>query len=246
MKNLQHILSNVYKAIDDYNMIDDNDVIAVGLSGGKDSITTLYALNNLKLYYPKKFSIIALTVDMRFENIGKNKFNGEELRKLCENLNIPYYTIDTDIAEIVFKVRNEKNPCSLCANLRRGYLCSKAKELGANKLALGHNFDDVVETFMLNLFFEGRMGCFSPKTILEEKDLTVIRPLIYCKESSIKHFVNTNNLPVIKSDCPENKFTERENMKALLINLEKQNKGLRHRIFKAIQKSDIDGFGIEK
>ena len=243
MKNLQHILSNVYKAIDDYNMIDEGDVIAVGLSGGKDSITTLIALNNLRIFYKKKFSIFAITIDTCFENIGRNKFDIKTLEDLCNQLDIPFYVVKTNIAEVVFKIRKESNPCSLCANMRRGYLCSKSVEYGANKLALGHNFDDVVETFMLNLFYEGRLGCFSPKTVYDKGDLTIIRPLIYVKESNIKSFINSNDIKLANADCPEDKFTERQNMKNLLISLEKQNKGLRHRIFKALQKSNIDGFG---
>ncbi len=242
MKGLQRLISNAYKAICEYGMIKTGDKVAVGVSGGKDSICTLYVLNEIKKYYDIKFDLIAITIDMQFEHISRNKTDFNLLKSFIEQLGIDYYIEKTDIAEIVFNVRKETNPCSLCAKMRRGALCNKAIELGANKIVLGHHFDDVIETFVMNLFFEGRIGCFSPVTMLENSNILLIRPMIYSSESEIKYFINSSNLPITNSDCPEDKMTERENIKILIRDLEKNNKGLKHRIFKAIQKSNIDGF----
>ena len=237
MKELQRILSFVRRAADDYHMIEEGDAIAVGVSAGKDSLTLLEALAALRRFYPKAFSLTAMTVDMGFAG---SDFSPVEA--FCEKLCVPYRVIKTDIAEIIFNIRKEPNPCSLCAKMRRGILHSTAKEMGCNKVALGHHFDDVVETFMMNLFFEGRLGSFSPVTYLSNTDITLIRPLIYAEEKDIEYFTRHTSLPVIESPCPENRNTERENMKNLLHDLEKSNKGLRHRIFGAICRSEIDGF----
>ena len=244
MKGLQRIITNIIKADNDYGMIENGDVIAVGVSGGKDSLALLCALYELKRFYNKSFSVIAIMIDLRFENINRKQFDYKGINELCSRFGFEFHIVDSDIAEVVFNVRKEENPCSLCANMRRGILCSTAVSLGANKLALGHHFDDVVQTFMLNLFYEGRIGVFSPKTILEKKDLTIIRPLIYTQEKDILYFTRSVDLPIINQDCPANKNTKREDMKTLLVNLEKENKGLRHRIFKAIQKNNVDGFGV--
>ena len=157
-------------------------------------------------------------------------------------MDIPYTVVKTDIAQIIFEERKESNPCSLCAKMRRGVLHNAAKELGCNSVALGHHFDDVVETFMLNLFFEGRLGCFSPKSYLSNRKLTLIRPLLYATEKDVEYFVRKRKMPILKSLCPEDKKTERENMKNLLTELEKNNKGVKHRIFNAMCKGEIDGF----
>lgn len=243
MKGLQRIITNIIKADNDYNLISDGDVIAVGVSGGKDSLALLCALYELKKFY-KNFDVIAILVDMRFENIDRNIADYSRIKELCLRLNFKFYIEKSDIAQIVFDVRKEENPCSLCANMRRGILCSSAVLHGANKLALGHHFDDVVQTFMLNMFYEGRLGAFSPKTILQKNDLTIIRPLVYTQEKDVSYFVRNNDLPITNQDCPENKDTKREYMKSLLIGLERENKGLRHRIFKAMQKGNVDGYGI--
>ncbi|MCQ2771597.1 MAG: tRNA 2-thiocytidine(32) synthetase TtcA [Clostridia bacterium] len=242
MAELKRILSYARQAIDDYSMIEEGDKIAVGVSAGKDSLTLLCALADLRRFYPKKFELIAITIDMRFENIGKDKADYSQIAELCERLHVKYYVEPSDIAQIVFDIRKEPNPCSLCAKLRRGILNDTAKKLGCNKVALGHHFDDLVETFMLNLFFEGRIGCFAPVTYLERKDITVIRPLIYAPEKDIVYFSKNVNLPVVVSGCPANEHTEREEMKKLLANLERDNKGLRHRIFGAIKKAGVDGY----
>jgi tRNA(Ile)-lysidine synthase TilS/MesJ len=167
------------------------------------------------------------------------------IKELCDSLGVEYRVVDTEIARIIFDVRRESNPCSLCAKLRRGSLHGAAQELGCNKVALGHHFDDVVETFMMNLFFEGRLGCFSPVTYLSNRKITLIRPLIYATERDVQYFTRRRNTPVVKNPCPEDKNTERENMKNLLATLERSNDGLKHRIFRAICKSGIDGFALK-
>ncbi len=237
MKEIKRILSFTRRAVDDYEMIEDGDRIAVGVSGGKDSLTLLFALSELRRFYPKKFELVAISVDMGFEGMDFSP-----IAELCRELDVPYVITETQIAKIIFDVRKEKNPCSLCAKMRRGALHDECKRQGCNKLALGHHFDDVVDTFMLNLFYEGRLGSFSPVTYLSRKDLTMIRPLIYAEEKDVRYFVNRHPLPVIESPCPADKNTERESMKQLLIGLERNNKGLRHRIFGALQKAGIDGY----
>ncbi len=237
MKELQRILSFVRRCVDDYHMIEEGDKIAVGVSAGKDSLTLLAALAALRRFYPKPFTLVAITVDMGFEGVD---FSAVEA--YCRTLDVPYTAVKTDIAEIIFHVRQEPNPCSLCAKMRRGVLHSTAKEMGCSKVALGHHFDDAVDTFMMNLFFEGRLGCFSPVTYLSNTDITLIRPLLYAQEKDILYFVRHTALPIMKSPCPEDHNTERENMKQLLLSLERNNPGLRHRIFGAITRAGLDGF----
>ena len=239
MNELRRILSFVRRAVDDYEMIREGDRIAVGISGGKDSLTTLVALAALRRFYPKPFELVAIAVDLGFEGTD---YGG--VISLCESLGVPFHRVKTDIGHIIFDVRREKNPCSLCARMRRGSLNSAAKELGCTTVALGHHFDDAVETFMLNLFYEGRLGCFSPVTYLSRQDLFVIRPLLYAQEKDVEYFARHAEppLPIMRSLCPANESTEREEMKQLLRRLEKENKGLRHRIFGAICKGELDGF----
>ena len=236
-KSIQHILSHTRKAVEEYNMIQDGDRIAVGISGGKDSLTLLCALARLKAFLGKDFSLVAITIDMGFENADFSK-----IAALCKELEVEYHIVPTQIYEIIFNVRKEKSPCSLCSRMRRGALHDAAKEFNCNKIALGHHYDDVVETFMLNLFFEGRIGCFSPVTYLSRKDLTMIRPLIYTHEKEIKHFSEKECLPIYKSPCPADGHTERAKMKEGLEPFDKQHPGLYHRILGAIQRGEIDGF----
>ena len=244
MKGLKRLLSYTRRAADDYHMIEDGDKIAVGVSAGKDSLSLLYAMAELRRFYPKKFELIAITVDMRFGDLeaGGEPTDYTPIRELCEKLNVTYHVEPSNIAKIIFDVRKESNPCSLCAKLRRGMVNDTAKKLGCNKVALGHHFDDAVETFMLNLFYEGRLGCFSPVTYLDRTDITVIRPLIYAPEKDIRYFAASAELPVVESRCPADGETERESMKQLLADLEYNNKGLRHRIFGAMQKAGLDGY----
>ncbi len=237
MEHIKRVLSYVRKAIDDYSMIEDGDRIAVGVSAGKDSLTLLCALAELRRFYPKKFELCALTVDMGFDGTDFSS-----IQKLCRELDVEYEIIPSQISKVIFDVRKEKNPCSLCAKMRRGALYGYAAERGFNKVALGHHFDDVVETFMLNLFYEGRIGCFQPITYLSNTKITLIRPMIYMPEKDVRYFASKTELPVVKSSCPADGNTEREEMKKLLLGLEKQNRGLRYRIFGAIQRGEIDGF----
>ncbi len=239
MNELKRILSFVRRAVDDYGMIEENDRIAVGISGGKDSLCLLIALAEMRRFYPKKYEVVAITVDMGFEGMDFSP-----IKELCDSLNVEYRVVKTDIAKIIFDVRKEPNPCSLCAKMRRGSLHQEAQNANCNKVALGHHYDDAVETFMLNLFFEGRLGCFSPKSYLSNRKLTLIRPLLYAQEKDVKYFARRRNLPVIKSLCPEDHATERENMKALLNSLENNNDGLKHRIFHAMCKAQIDGYRL--
>lgn len=237
MKELQKILSYARRALEDYDMIRPGDKIAVGVSAGKDSLTLLLALSRLRRFYPVPFDLCAITVDLGF---GEADYT--PIAELCEREGVPFHLVKSEIGRIVFDIRKETNPCSLCAKMRRGALNGEAKKLGCTRVALGHHFDDTVETFMLNLFYEGRIGCYSPVTYLSNTDLHIIRPFIYIPEKEIRRFATHAKLPVINSCCPANGNTERENMKQLLRSLEKENKGLRQRIFGAIQRGNLDGF----
>lgn len=243
---MKRILSYVRRAVDDYNMIEEGDRVAVGVSAGKDSLTLLAALASLRRFYPKKFELVAITVDMGFppSEGSEQPADFSEVRGFCEKLDVPYHVIPSEIYKIIFEIRKEKNPCSLCAKMRRGALHNAAKALGCNRVALGHHFDDAVETFMLNLFYEGRIGCFSPVSYLSRSDLYLIRPMIYLPEKDIRYFTSHTDLPVVKSTCPADGNTEREEMKKLLASLDRQHKGLRYRIFGAMQRGEIDGFKV--
>lgn len=226
---LQQLLSYTRKAIDDYGMIEENDKIAIGISGGKDSLTLLYALSHLRYFYPKKFDIIAVTVDLGFDNL-----NLEKIQELCNQLKVEYHVIKTDIAQIVFDIRNESNPCSLCAKMRKGALNDAVKELGCNKVAYAHHKDDLIETMMMSLIFEGRLHTFSPVTFLDRSGLTLIRPLMYLYEGDVKGFVKENELPVVKSPCPVDGTTKREYAKDLVNQLNRDHPGAKARMFRAI------------
>ena len=230
---MKHILGYARKAINDFNMIEDGDKIAVGLSGGKDSILTLMTLALLRKFYPKKFEVIAITLDM-----GMDGFDVTPLRELCNEIEVEYIVEETHIKEIVFDVRNEKSPCSLCANLRRGILYDTAKKNGCNKVALGHHMDDVMETFFMSLIYEGRIHTFLPVTYLSRKDLHVIRPMIYTPESEIRHLVKKYDVKVVKNNCPANGETKRQYIKDLINNMAKENKGVRESVFGAIMRSE--------
>lgn len=234
---LQQLLSYTRRAIDDYEMIDEGDKIAIGISGGKDSLTLLYALQGLRKFYPKKFEIYAVTVDLGFQNVDFSK-----IQELCDQLDVPYKIIKTDIAEIVFKERKESNPCSLCARMRKGAINDEMQRLGCNKIAYAHHKDDAVITMLMSLIFEGRFHSFYPKTYLERVGLTVIRPLIYINESDVKGFVKKNQLPVMKSPCPVDGYTKREYASELLNQLTKENPGVKDRMFTAIVNGNIPGW----
>ena len=234
---LQQVLSYVRKAIDDYHMIEEGDKIAIGISGGKDSLTLLYALHGLKRFYPKKFEIHAVTVDLGFHNV-----DFEKIQELCDELQVPYTIVKTDIAKIIFDDRKEENPWSLCAKMRKGALNDAMKELGCNKIAYAHHKDDVVETMLMSLIFEGRLHTFSPITYLDRMALTVIRPLMYMSEADVIGFVNKYEVPVIKSACPVDGHTKREYVKNLLRKLNQENPGVKSRIFTAIQNGNLKGW----
>ncbi len=238
MEHIKRILSFTRRALDDYHMIEPGDKIAVGVSAGKDSLTLLCAMAELRRFYPVPFELVAITVDMGFE--GGADFS--PIQALCDELNVPYHIVPTEIAHIIFDVRKEKNPCSLCAKMRRGALNNAAVALGCNSVALGHHFDDAVETLMLNLFFEGRIGCFSPVSYLSRVGVKVIRPMLYCPEKDVRYFASKAGLPVVKSTCPADGNTQREEMKKLLNDLERKHNGLRYRIFGAMQRAGVDGF----
>lgn len=237
---LQQVLSLVRKAIDEYHMIEDGDKIAIGISGGKDSLTLLYALHGLKRFYPKQFDIHAVTVDLGFNNL-----NLDEIKALCERLEVPYTIVKTDIAKIIFEDRKESNPCSLCAKMRKGALNDAIKEAGCNKVAYAHHKDDVVETMLMSLIFEGRFHTFSPNTYLDRMDLTVIRPMIYMQEADVIGFVNKYEVPVVKSPCPADGYTKREYVKDLLRNLNLENPGVKERMFTAIKTGNLKGWTLD-
>ena len=234
---LRRILSYVRRAVDDYNMINEGDRIAVGVSGGKDSMLLLHALNELKRFYPKKFDLMGITLDMGFDG-----FNPKSVIDFCNEHRIEYEVIKTDIREIVFDIRKESNPCSLCSKMRRGALNEAAKSRGFDKVALGHHNDDVIETFYLCLLYEGRIGCFSPVTYLDRIGVHQIRPLIYAHEHEIKSAVERLSLPIIKSTCPADGMTKRQDTKELVAKLEHDIKGSRERVFGALIRSGIDGW----
>lgn len=234
---MKKIVSRVRKAIEDYDMVADGDRIAVGVSGGKDSLVLLGALANLSRFYPKKFEVKALTLDM-----GYNA-DWSGVKKYCDELGVSYTVKHTNIKEVVFDYRQEEKPCSLCSKLRRGALNDLALDEGCNKVALGHHNDDVLETFMLSLLYEGRINCFSPVTYLDRTNLYSIRPLIYVRECDIKSVANRLELPIVKSSCPADGNTKRQEMKEIIKMLDKSvNAGLKKRMFTAIQNGKIEGW----
>lgn len=224
---MQRILSALRKACEEYNLIEDGDKIAVGLSGGKDSLTLLYALSLYQKYFDKKFSLEAIAIDL---SGGKNDYS--EIKKFCDKINVNLTIVPSNIFEVVFDIRKEKNPCSLCANMRRGALNSTAKSLGCNKVALGHHKDDMIETFLISLFFEGRLSTFKPKSYLTNTGLYVIRPLIYCDEKEIVRV--SKDFPILFNICPADKHTERENAKGILNELNTLYPDSKEKIFNAI------------
>ncbi|MBE6795799.1 MAG: tRNA 2-thiocytidine(32) synthetase TtcA [Ruminococcaceae bacterium] len=237
---MRRILSHVRAAVDDYKMIEEGDRIAVGISGGKDSLMLLKALCELRRFYPAKFEIIALTLDMRF---GNEDGDFSRIREFCRENDVEYVIKSTDLYEIIFNIRKEKSPCSLCARMRRGILHDTAKELGCNKIALGHHLDDAAETFMMNLLIESRVGCFAPVTYLSRRDITMIRPLIYVREREVERVAERLSLPVVESKCPANENTKREDAKNLLKSLSEEYGDVPEKIVGAIQRANIDRWG---
>ena len=237
---MQKIMGYVRRAVQEFGLIDEGDKIAVGISGGKDSLVLLSALAGMRRFEAFSYDIVAVTIDPGFNGVPNNY---DAVARLCDRLQVPFSLVHTQIGEIVFDIRKEPNPCSLCANMRRGAIHDAAKAAGCNKLALGHHNDDVIETFMMNLTKEGRIGCFSPKTHLDRKDITVIRPLVFAPESQVSAACKRNNLEVVKSVCPADKTTVRQQTKEFLADMESRDKGVKQRIFSALRKSGIDGWG---
>ncbi len=234
---LQRLLSLTRKAVDEYKMIDSGDKIAVGISGGKDSLTLLYALAELRRFYPNKFEVCAVTVDLGFP-----EFDTTGIAELCKKLNVSYTVVNTEIYDIVFNQRKESNPCSLCAKMRKGSLNEAILKLGCNKVAYGHHKDDVVETLMLSLIYEGRVNTFRPVTFLDRTGITAIRPLLYIDEADVIGFANKMSLPVMGKKCPADGNTKREYVKQLLTDINRDNPGVKDRMFTAIERSPLGGW----
>ena len=234
---MQQILGYMRKAIDEYNMIDDGDKIAVALSGGKDSISMLMGFKNLQRFYPKKFDIIAVSINPGFEF-----FDTELLKNICNKIDVPLFIEETHSKEIVFDIRKEKNPCSLCANIRRGALNSAAIRERCNKIALGHNQDDLIETFILNLFYTGNISTFAPVSYMDRSKLTLIRPLVFAPEKDIKKFIKKNNIEIMPKTCPMDGYSKREDIKKLIHDLNTDIPVLKSNLFGAIKRSNIKGW----
>lgn len=234
---MKHILSCMRKAIEDYDMIEDGDKIAVALSGGKDSITMLKAFKSLQYFYPKKFELIAISVNPGFEF-----FDSAFLQKTCDDLGVPFFEEKYDINRVVFEERHEKNPCSLCANLRRGILNTAAQREHCTKIALGHNLDDVLETFLMNLFFAGNISTFAPVSHMDRSGMTIIRPLIYVPEKETKRYVKRSGTQVMPKVCPMDGHSTREYVKNLIVELSIKNPHVKANIMGAIQRKHINGW----
>jgi len=236
---MQKLMSYMRSAMEQYDMIQEGDRVAVGVSGGKDSLALLAALARMRSFYPYKYELAAISMDPCFNGFETDY---SEVETMCEKLEVPYIIRRTEIGRIIFETRNEKNPCSLCARMRRGVLHDEAKAAGCNKLALGHHMDDAAETFLMNLLNGGHIGCFSPVTYLSRKDITVIRPMIFARESDAARVAKRENLPVVKSKCPVDGTTERQEVKQLLTSLEHKYGDVRSKILGAMQRGNIDGF----
>lgn len=236
-KALNEFTGTLRRAVDDYDMIQAGDKVAVGVSGGKDSMLLLAALNHLKSFYPRPFELEAITIELGFEGMDFSP-----VAELCRRLGVPYTRLKTDIKEIVFDVRKEDNPCSLCAKMRRGALNDAIKAQGISKLALGHHFDDAVETFMMSLLFEGRLSCFRPVTYMDRSGVTQIRPLVYAGEQKISRLAEELNLPIVENSCPQDKASKRHEIKTLLGILSGSYPDMKSKIFGAMQRLPLPGW----
>ncbi|MDR2569964.1 MAG: tRNA 2-thiocytidine biosynthesis TtcA family protein [Oscillospiraceae bacterium] len=234
---LNKLTGYVRRCIDDYNMIEKDEAIAVGVSGGKDSMVLLRALAELRSYHPTKFALHAVTLDM-----GISGMDFTPVENLCKELDVPLTLKQSDIARILFYERKEKNPCSLCATMRRAALCNMITELGIKKIALAHHYDDAIETFLLSLLYEGRIHCFQPVTYLDRTDVTQIRPMLYVEEKKIKRFVESVNMPIVYNPCPMNRASKREEVKTLLKTLEPEHKDIKSKLFGAMKRFPLTGW----
>ena len=238
---MQHILGLTRACVEDYHMIRSGDRIAVGISGGKDSLMTLAALKRLREFYPIPFSLEAITLEM-----GMPGMDFSPVEELCRCWEVPYTRIQVPVYDIVFQERKEKNPCSLCAKLRRGSLNTALTERGIAKIALGHHYDDAVETLMMNLLFEGRWGCFQPVTYLDRTGITQIRPMLYCREDEIRRVAERERLPVVKNTCPADGNSRRQEVKELLASLEEKYPDLKQKLFGSMQRYPLYGWDLEQ
>ena len=236
-KLLNEFTGTVRRAVDDYDMIQAGDKVAVGVSGGKDSMLLLLALNHLRSFYPEPFELEAITIELGFEGMDFTP-----VQELCDSLAIPYTRLKADIKEVVFDVRKEDNPCSLCAKMRRGALNDAIRQRGVHKLALGHHFDDAVETYMMSLLFEGRISCFRPVTYMSRMDVTQIRPMIYCGEQKIANVAAALGLPVVENPCPQDKGSKRYEIKQLLKTMSADYPDMKSKIFGAMQRYPLPGW----
>lgn len=234
---MQKLIGLVRRCVEDYNMIDSGDRIGVGVSGGKDSIALLVFLAELRKYNHKPFELEAITIDLGFG------MDFSSIQELCYRLNVPLTVVKTEIAPVIFDYRKEKNPCSMCAKMRRGALNQALLDRGLNKLALGHHYDDAVETFMMSLLYEGRISCFQPVTNLDRTGIIQIRPMLYIHEKTIDNFVTREQLPVILNRCPVDKRTKREEIKKLVYDLSMTYPDLKDKVFGAMQRYPLPEWG---
>lgn len=237
---MQRLMSFMRSAMEQYNMIDDGDRIAVGVSGGKDSLCLLYALAEMRRFYPKKYDVVAITIDPQFD---KKPADYSEIEKLCKKLGVEYVIKRTQLYEIIFEVRKEASPCSLCAKMRRGALHDAAVAAGCNRIALGHHLDDAIETFFMNLFQGGNIACFSPVSYLSRKNLYMIRPMILAEEKYVTKAANKLELPVLESKCPADGETERQRMKEQIGTWRKSIPDIKHKVLGAMQRANVSGWG---
>ena len=234
---MQKMMGLMRKCIDDYHMISPGDKIAVGVSGGKDSLTLLTVLAALRSYYPAPFELAAITIDM-----GLDGMDFSPVEQYCKELNVGYFCKKTEIGPIIFDYRKEKNPCSMCAKMRRGALNDTIRELGFQKIALGHHFDDAVETFLLSLVYEGRISCFQPVTHMTRTGVDQIRPMLYAGEGRITNLAKALALPIVENPCPEDRGSKRHEVKELIRTMSLTYPDLRSKVFGAIQRAPLDGW----
>ena len=241
MNDLNSFSGIIRRCVDDYHMIEAGDAIAVGVSGGKDSLVLLRALKHLQSYYPVPFHLEAVTIDLGFEGMDFTP-----VAEMCRDIDVPYTLIHSDIKEIVFDVRQEDNPCSLCSKMRRGALNDVLNQRGLNKLALGHHFDDAIETFLMSLMFEGRLSCFKPVTHMTRANIWQIRPMVYAGEGTITNLADSLHLPIVENPCPMDKESKRHEIKVLIRELSARYPDLKSKVFGAMQRLPLDGWGVEK
>lgn len=237
---MEQLTSLVRRCVEDYDMIQDGDRVAVGLSGGKDSLALLCSLNSLRRYYPKRFELIGVTVGLGFEGMDFSP-----VRDFCQGLGVEYHYIETDIKSVVFDLRREKNPCALCVKMRKGSFNNKLLELGATKAALGHHMDDAVETFLMSLIYEGRISCFSPVTYMDRSGITQIRPMLYAEEKQITRIARAYSLPVVESTCPMDKVSKRKYARDLMFTVSRERQDFKIKTFRAIQRLPLSGWEVK-